>query len=242
MGRVPYRIKTLNLSYAEANDPRWPTESQIERALKPFQTMQERNASIGRNAAGEHPIWLRTCYDVALNDKYESLKDQCEVNSGYSVDQLETFDDEALYATHPLGNVGLDGGGVEVLTLRAPMLADVTKYYRPQDALRDQFEDNEDDWAPEQIDLERASKDAQWLVYLVDEEVLTDGKDLIKMMWMDVHGICVWKNRIHPGRMGPFRGSLANGGPLVMLVEDNTIIEAEGREDDRWRQGAVFWH
>ncbi|KAH8892899.1 hypothetical protein GQ53DRAFT_805800 [Thozetella sp. PMI_491] len=242
VGRVPYQHRTFNLEYCEAIDPRFPTTSQIDRAFRPFQTVHERNACTARNVACEHPLWLRTCYDPELEDKYQDLRTKCEACTPYSVDDEEIFEDEALYADRAGGDETETESGLEALVLRAPMLADVRMFYTIEEAEQwaEDVDNDEDEIPPEMVDIESASKQAWWLVYLVDEEVLRDGKDLVKMMWMNEHGKPVWHNRINPSRMAGFRGAMADGRPLVMLVEESSVAPPSGNEDDVWQPGAVF--
>jgi hypothetical protein len=202
---------------------------------------------VNRHVANEYPIWLRTCYKPELEAKYQELRDQCEVCDEYGVDEACAFEDAALYSAEPvLDGADGDGGELRVLLLRAPMLADILQFRTVEEAeeyIRQQDVENEEaeGYPPERTELFHASRNATWLAYLVDEEVLTDGRDLVKVMWMDVHGRCVWHNRIKPEAVGPFRGALANAKSLAMYVEEQTIIEAQGREDDRWKKGATFW-
>lgn len=241
---MPYRRPSF--------DPAADGGARVDRALRPFQTAQERNASLRRHVASEHPVWLRTCYAAARAPLYRDLRGRCEVGDPYSVDDVCIFDDAGLYDAAAGGEEDGDGDGdeeaaaLERLLLRAPMLADVVQYRSDADVQRGRAieEELEDlgDFEPEMVELEKASRRAMWLLYLVDEEVLSDGRDLVKMMWMDVHGRCVWRNRIMPGRMGPFRGALANCKTLSMHIEDEAVRGEDGSEEASWRQGAVFLH
>lgn len=238
-GRVPYwRRASFGLGVADGG-------ARADRALRPIQTAQERNACLRRHVASEHPVWLRACYAAALAPAYRDLLARCEVGDPYSVDDVCVFDDAGLYDA--AGDGGEEAAALERLLLRAPMLADVVQYRSDADVQRSRALEEEEledlgDLEPGMVELEEASRRAQWLLYLVDEEVLSDGRDLVKMMWMDVHGRCVWRNRIMPGRMGPFRGALADCKSLAAHVEDEAVRGEDDSEEASWRQGAVFLH
>lgn len=245
---MPYRRQASSLDPAADGG-----ETRVDRALRPFQTAQERNACLRRHVACEHPVWLRACYAAAREPAYRDLLGRCEVGDPYSVDDVCVFDDAGLYGAaggageEEVGGHGGEEAALERLLLRAPMLADVVQYRSDADVQRGialEEEELEDlrDLEPEMVELEEASRRAEWLLYLVDEEVLSDGRDLVKMMWMDVHGRCVWRNRIMPGRMGPFRGALADCKSLSAHVEDEAVRGEDDSEEARWRQGAVFLH
>jgi hypothetical protein len=223
---------------------------QIDRVFAIFQTIHERNACVERNVADEHPVWLRTCYDPALEERYQELRDECEAYEPYSVDDADVFEDASLYADLPVTEVqdisGSDQrvGGVQALLLRAPGLTDVDMFYTVEDAQRaadldNEDEDDLDELSPEQLAVELVSKKAKWLIYVVDEEVLRDDRGLVKIMWMDQHGQCVWENKIEPNVMASFRGALSGGGTMSMHIESHTV-EGEQGEEARWVSGAVF--
>ncbi|KAM0812568.1 hypothetical protein AB5N19_12559 [Seiridium cardinale] len=239
--RFPYHSCT----FEESAEPPLPSDI-VDRALRPFQKPRERNASVRRGTTGgtEHPLWLRTCYAPDLALRYAELRSQCEVGCVYAVDAADCFDDAALYDAEKDEEVGAgdrDGvgegnAGLRALLLRAPMLADVVQYNCPED---EEFWGEQEgeplEVPPEQEALEKASTEAKWLLYLVDEEVLRDEDGLVKMLWMDVHGHCVWRTRTHPGRMAGFRGALADGRSLSMMVEDET-----GGDEEGWQMDLVF--
>lgn len=162
----------------------------------------------------------------------------CEVR-GFGVDGGDVFDDESLYAAPEAGSAD---GVVRKLLLRAPGLADVFQYtcLDDEEYFRELDEEDADEshWENEKIELERASLESRWLIYLIDEEVLKDEEGLVKMLWMNLHGQCVWENKIYPSSVGPFRGALAGGAPLIMQVEDGTVTQED--ESTRWRKGALF--
>lgn len=216
----------------------------VARALQPFQTARERNTSVLRLAAGaDHPVWVRGCYRAELQAAYEVLCARAGVRDedGYvGVEEVDILDDEERY-----GDLFADGdvvAGVEdKLMLRVPTLADVVSYSCAEDA-----EDHAralaeaPDGPPGSI--ADASRRMAWLVYLVDEEVLLGGEKhgLVKVLWMDVHGRCVWENRIVPEHIETFRGALADGRSLLMHLENETRGEGEGTEGEKWQRGAVF--
>lgn len=244
LGRFPYVSKTFDLDMTSTEDTGFPSTAQINRALRPFQTVQERNACAnGRGVTGgsEHPIWLRTCYDSTLQDRYNRLHCDCEVGDGFGVDDADVFDNESLYAAQAADS---DHAAVQRLLLRAPGLADVFQYTCLDD---DEYfkeinadEADESTWETEQVELQRASKESKWLLYLIDEEVLRSEQGLVKMLWMDVHGQCVWENKIFPTSVGPFRGALADSRTLIMHVENQTSTQSEDDTTSMWQRGAVF--
>jgi hypothetical protein len=240
--RFPHHSRT----FQENNSERPLPPEIIDRALRAFQSPRERNASVRRGTTGgtEHPLWLRTCYTPDLAPRYAELRAQCEVGDVYSVDAADCFEDAALYDVEKDENVSEDeedgvgegNAGLRALLLRAPMLADVIQYSCPEDEEFWREQEGEPlQVPPEQEALEEASREAKWLIYLVDEEVLRDKDGLVKMLWMNVHGRCVWRTRTHPGRMAGFRGALADGRSLSMMVEDET-----GGEEEGWHMDLVF--
>ncbi|KAI0516869.1 hypothetical protein F5B22DRAFT_646603 [Xylaria bambusicola] len=70
------------------------------------------------------------------------------------------------------------------------------------------------------------------MMFLIDEEALRD--NLIKVLWLDIHGACVWDNRLPPDDMLAFKGRMFDGGSLADLSEEF--------EDDEemYERGAVL--
>lgn len=62
-----------------------------------------------------------------------------------------------------------------------------------------------------------AKKKEETFIYLVDKQALK-GK-LLKLIWLDVHGNCVWTNRLRVGGVLEFTGALADGGSLADQYE-----------------------
>lgn len=56
------------------------------------------------------------------------------------------------------------------------------------------------------------------MLFLADKEALRTG--LAKILWLDIHGACVWENRLDPRRLLAFQGRMHDEGSLAGLYED----------------------
>jgi hypothetical protein len=171
----------------------------------PFQTVQERK--IQPNGL-EDPVWLRTCYNPDLDEAYEELADNAELAEGYSItNSAAVLDNSSLY------NFGSDW--TKILT-RIPRLCDFVT-----GSVSEDYNDWEEYKAGdcEMSGLERISRHVHTVVYVVDEDAIKER--LVKIMWLDSHGNCVWDNKMKPEGLTALRGGLTGGGSLCEIVADS---------------------
>ncbi|PKY07643.1 hypothetical protein P168DRAFT_295373 [Aspergillus campestris IBT 28561] len=188
-----------------------PTHVQI---LRTHQTIYERNLGIP-NCTGIQTVWLRTCYDADVAEKYADMKADAYVIGD------KVLDDPARYAFAEdwrmvLGRMpGItDFWGLSDQNGDGAML----KYRSGLDdgAIRAQYERIED--ADAQT-LALKALEFQALLYLVDREAIETG--LIKLLWLDEHGCSAWENRVAPASMYQLAGALLGATGLGELTQGN---------------------
>lgn len=199
--------------------------AQIERIFAPHQTTQERNVALQTHAAHHAPVWLRTCYAPALADIYATFALDLESILG-NISQI--LDDKAVY-----GPFSDDWSRV---LLRIPAIVDTVFYVDEADA---DLRSMEGVYLPpgEGEEYRQGLYDAQLrettMLYLIDEEALQT--DMIKVLWLDIHGNCIWDNRILSGRLREFKGRMFDGGCLGDLYdacEDVALYQRGALLDD----------
>ncbi|CAG8904058.1 unnamed protein product [Penicillium egyptiacum] len=142
-------------------------------------------------------IWLRTCYDEDLSEKYEDMKAEGEIEA--EIGSNRYLDDSNRYAFDD----GTPDHWRQVL-VRVPGITDlmgiddergVLKYRSCQndDEIRAECEELEDE---EDRALALKELEFQVVVYLLDREAIETG--LIEMLWLDEHGSSAWEIRVHP--------------------------------------------
>lgn len=189
--------------------------------LATHQTAHERNVTLV-SYEGWQTVWLRTCYDPGLADKYEQMKSASEV-PGWGVSGDKILDDPTRYdfdddgsdswqqvlvrvpgITNFSGVWGEDGGGSSI------------RYRSGQDdeEMIAQYQEGEERWR----DLSLAQLRIQAGLYLLDREAIESG--LIKILWLDEHGQVAWENRLDPSTSALSRltGSLLNATSLVEMT------------------------
>ncbi|KAI1764237.1 hypothetical protein GGR53DRAFT_327485 [Hypoxylon sp. FL1150] len=199
-----------------------PTPAEIERVLAPHQTVRERNLSLRTELGRYAPVWLRTCYSPELTDTYASWhsQDLGQVLGHYT----QILDNEAVYASC--------AGDWSRVLLRVPAIADTVRYVYETDAAL-----QADDWEPPgpgeefKMPVFEAKCKEKTLLFLIDEEALRAG--LIKILWLDIHGNCVWENRLNPRKKLEFAGRMHDGGSLGDLYEDY-------EDEEMYESGAVL--
>ncbi|CBF76147.1 predicted protein [Aspergillus nidulans FGSC A4] len=87
--RYPYQKR------AESENGPPELSEEIKRVLATHQTAHERNISL-ISCDGWQTVWLRTCYDPGLADKYKQMKSTSEV-PGWGVSGDKILDDPARY-------------------------------------------------------------------------------------------------------------------------------------------------
>lgn len=144
--------------------------------------------------------------------------------------QSQILDNETLYA--PLAD---DWSGV---LLRVPAIADTVRYYYETDSVMDdvsQYYDPPGEDEEFKRPLYEAMLKEKTLMFLVDEEALRT--NLIKVLWLDIHGTCVWENKLPPDMMLTFRGRMFDGGSLADLTEG---LDGYVGETSMYESGAVL--
>ncbi|KAI0856095.1 hypothetical protein F4860DRAFT_426685 [Xylaria cubensis] len=187
------------------------TADHMNRVLVPHQTVRERNLSTRTGSAHRSPVWLRTCYCPELASVYTKWCIDLEYELGH---WAWVLDDEALYAPFAFN--------WSRVLLRVPAIADAVRYtYEDDGNLWDPREDCEPPGQDEEFKkmFYEAMVKEKTMLFLVDEEALRD--ELIKVLWLDINGACVWDNRLRPSQMLSFRGQIFDsGGSLAALYEN----------------------
>ncbi|KAL5044788.1 hypothetical protein BDW71DRAFT_208915 [Aspergillus fruticulosus] len=213
--RYPYQER------AESEDGPPELSEEIKRVLATHQTAHERNISLV-SCDGWQTVWLRTCYDPALADKYEQMKSASEV-PGWGVSGDKILDDPTRY--------GFDDDGSDSwrqVLVCVPGITDFSgvwgedgvgssiRYRSGQDdeEMIAQYQEGEERWR----DLSLAQLRIQAGLYLLDREAIESG--LIKILWLDEHGQVAWENRLDPSTSALSRltGSLLNATSLVEMT------------------------
>ncbi|KAI0487066.1 hypothetical protein F4859DRAFT_468089 [Xylaria cf. heliscus] len=207
-GRHPYH----GLDDAAQSHNATATADQMNRVLVPHQTIRERNLSVRTEMGRYSPVWLRTCYSPELASVYTEWRTSVDLESVLG-HWSQILDDEALYASF--------AANWSRVLLRVPAIADTVRYaYETDSIMRDVSEDYEPPGEGEEfkMPLYEAMIKEKTMLFLVDEEALRD--KLIKVLWLDIHGTCVWDNRLPPEKMLDFKGRMFDGGSLATLSED----------------------
>lgn len=199
------------------------TPSNIARVLAVSngrQTQQERTISALRcGAFCDAPLWLRTCYRPELSDRYQALATAAEIgrDGDGSVDSVMILDDDA--GRYDAAVMGRDiDDVVATLMNRIPGFCD---------GLQGSVVEDYDDWGggaegEEETPLESASRRTAGLVYLVDEEAVEG--HVVKLLWLDVHGRCVWRNRARAEGLMGLAGAFEGGYSLAEAVESHGLF------------------
>lgn len=147
-------------------------------------------------------VWLRTCYDENLSEKYEEMKAEGKIDAEIGPNRY--LDDSNRYAFDD----GTPNHWRQVL-IRVPGITDfmgiddergVLKYRscRKDDEIRAQYEELDDG---EERTLVLKELEFQVVVYLLDRKAIEMGS--IKMLWLDEHGNSAWENRVEPSTIEP---------------------------------------
>jgi hypothetical protein len=71
------------------------------------------------------------------------------------------------------------------------------------------------------------------LLYLIDEEALR--QKVIKLLWLDRHGNCIWNNTIRLENIDALKGSIMQGYTLAEIVGHNALAD-----DAFWERGSLI--
>ncbi|KAG2412419.1 hypothetical protein HFD88_009976 [Aspergillus terreus] len=214
--RYPYQEH----ANSECDPPQLSEE--IKSVLATHQTAHERNISLV-SCPGWQTVWLRTCYDPDLAEKYEKMKWESEVPGTGVAGENKVLDDPSRY--------NFDDGSADSwrqVLVRVPGITDFRgvfdmdgdgtniQYISGQDDLEMvvQCEQEEEQWR----DLGLAQLRIQVGLYLLDREAIESG--LIKILWLDEHGQIAWENRLDPFTCSLSRltGCLLNATHLLELA------------------------
>lgn len=171
---------------------------QIQRVLAPHQTVQERNVCQRVASTVPDPVWVRTCYSADLEEAHEEM-----IGEAVGDEQRLLLENRALY-----NNASPD---LSEIFLRVPMLPDAGPYdgnpALDHPPLTMEQPENE-----ARIPLWQAARKSMSVVYLLDEEALNE--HLIKLLWLDIHGNVVWRNKVAPEYVETFQSRSSVGKML----------------------------
>jgi hypothetical protein len=185
-----------------------PTQEQADRVLAPHQTIRERNLSQHVASRMNDPLWIRTCYAPGLQAVYDQMI-EAGLRDSENPERLLVLDDEELY-----GGFGDDWTKV---FLRLPLIPDAVAYFGGDPEQDDVPLDLEQPDEETQLPLFLASLQDKQAVFLVDEQALRT--NLIKVLYLDIHGQAVWHNTISPGDIEYFEAEYNKGGTLLLIQE-----------------------
>lgn len=156
-----------------------PTQEQANRVLVPYQTVDERNRAL----CVMDCLWLRTCYEPSLAEAYKEMTQHIQI---YPNEPSPILNDENLY------NFNEDWSKI---FLRMPQLPDVVAYCG-----NPELEDKDivDEMPEDEALLPAWDAEGKWrsVHYLLDREA--QQKKLAKVIWLDLHGNCIWWNWMIP--------------------------------------------
>lgn len=156
--------------------------------IAPHQTVAERHHALSAHLGCNSPVWLRTCYDPSLAGTYDT-EYGVVISSLGDMGVENIFDNESLY--------GSFGTAWARLLLRVPSIPDAVQY---QGAAEDIPEEEEEEVEEPEEEYMRKVCEVQQkvvaLMFLVDDAALMERT--VKLLWLDVHGKCVWENRVRP--------------------------------------------
>lgn len=180
------------------------TASNIERVLKPLQSIRERNLS--QLGSPGDPIWITACYQQSLQKKYCELERQSEVG-GDGVDVEMVLSDADTY------NVN---GDIEALrqriTERLPGLFDHDS--APAAGPRSGSED-----------LAALSDRMATLVYVADDESVS--QNLVKVLWFDRSGQLLLVNKLEPQELEGMTAMFSDGYSMAEAVDEKCLHVSE---------------
>ena len=180
------------------------TPYKVARVLRPHQTPQERFISANLAPPCGTFVWLRTCYDPALQSQYDELFRASGAGGDIAMEPEWVLDEAARY------DFGSERREIVArLVRRIPSLGDV--YWAG-------VEEDYEHWSAESFErgdeseLVRASNRVRSGVCVVDEEDIR--KRMIKVFWLGAHGECLWHNEVAPDMVENMSGAFLGGYSL----------------------------
>ncbi|KAM3508962.1 hypothetical protein MY10362_000847 [Beauveria mimosiformis] len=180
--RFPYQNMTTTVLIGQTDEVVWSrlTPANIERVLKPFQTIRERNLS--RLGRPYNPIWITACYEESLHQQYCDLERQSEVG-GAAVKTEMVLSDPDVYNI----NGDLDALAARIVE-RLPAMFDGPNAIRRGVGQ----------------DLVSLHRRMEALVYVADKESVL-GR-FVKVLWFDGHGQLLLATRLEPEELEGMTG------------------------------------
>ncbi|KAF9878201.1 hypothetical protein CkaCkLH20_04239 [Colletotrichum karsti] len=202
--RKPYIWTAKSLKKASPAGPGFPTAEQISRILSPHQTWEERTMCPDKY---HFTLLLRTCYHPELAEAWKTMKAAiCTSDTIIGVDPECVLENEDLYGAFEAGD------NWNRIVLRMPSIVDEIEPWQRE---------TKDHMAP----VEEASVKEQTHIFVVDEEALRG--DFIKVKWLDIHGNCIWDNKLSTDMVEDFFGrqELGHGFDDMLCYGDPWMCE-----------------
>ncbi|OAA42475.1 hypothetical protein BBO_05138 [Beauveria brongniartii RCEF 3172] len=198
--RLPYKNKTTTVLIGETDEGIQSrlTPANIERVLKPFQTIRERNLS--RLGTPANPIWITACYEESLHQQYCDLERQSEVG-GAAVKTEMVLSDPDVY------NINGD-----INALAARIVERLPALFDGHSAIRRGVGQ----------DLVSLSRRMEALVYVADKESVLGG--FVKVLWFDGHGQLLLASRLEPEELEGMTGLWADGYSMRDAVDEERVL------------------
>ncbi|KAM3558209.1 hypothetical protein MY1884_004120 [Beauveria asiatica] len=151
------------------------TPANIERVLKPFQTIRERNLT---QLGGPGPIWITACYEESLHQQYCDLERRSEVGGA-------TIETEMVLSDADVYNINGD-----IHALAARIVERLPGLFDRSCAIRRGVGQ----------DLVSIHRRTEALVYVADIECVVGG--FVKVLLFDGHGQLLLASRLQPDELG----------------------------------------
>ncbi|XWW93909.1 hypothetical protein V2A60_001848 [Cordyceps javanica] len=211
--RQPYKDKAKSVRQDGLVDDAQSllTKSNIERVLRPFQSIRERNLS--QLGSPGDPIWITACYKESLHQKYCDLEWRCEVG-GDGVDVEMVLSDADVY------NINDDSEALrERITERLPGLFD-------HDSALSSAQPGRQGASSEPESLSTLSDRMETLLYIADEESVLE--NLVKVFWFDRCGQILLLSKIEPRELEGMTAMFSDGYTMAEAVEEKCF---DGKDD-----------
>ena len=184
--------------------------SKIERVLKPFQSIRERNLS--QLGSPGNPIWITACYEESLHQKYCELEWQCEVG-GDGVDVEMVLSDEDVY------NIN---GDIEVARKR--IIERLPGLFDHNSALSGGRQGGSTGPA-ESENLAALSDRMETLLYVADKDSVLH--NFVKVLWFDGSGQLLLVSKLEPEELVGMTAMFSDGYSMAEAVEEKCLDESK---------------
>lgn len=186
------------------------TASNIERVLKPFQSIRERNLS--QLGSPGDPIWIAACYEESLHQKYCELEWRCEVG-GDGVDVEMVLSDEDVY------NINGD-----IKALRERIIERLPGLFDHNSALSGGRRGGSTGSA-EFENLAALSDRMETLIYVVDKESVLHS--FVNVLWFDGSGQLLLVSKLEPEELVGMTAMFSDGYSMAEAVEEKCLDESK---------------